>query len=161
MKIAVTMTAMLLAVSLVGVATPARADCGDPGQDPCNGPVPSVDQVVAIMAELTDPNIPSGNKTDIVTPGFMPEEAGTIDDHLHKIEGPALPLPFIVTDIQPAPNNFAGATVSTGGNRYQRTYPAPVVLVNQAGHWLITHDSAMHEMSAFWANGSRSNIVIP
>jgi hypothetical protein len=45
--------AMLIAASITAPAT-ARADCGDPGQDPCTGPVPTVDQVVAIMAELTD-----------------------------------------------------------------------------------------------------------
>ena len=49
--------AMILAASLSVPAT-AHADCGDPGQDPCTGPVPTVDQVVAIMAELTDPNRP-------------------------------------------------------------------------------------------------------
>ncbi|WP_343571400.1 hypothetical protein [Mycobacterium sp.] len=159
MKTAVIATVLALA----GVALPgtAHADCGDPEQPACAGPVPTVDQVVAIMAELTDPNIPAANKGNIVTPGFTPEEAGTIDDHLHKIEGPALPLPFIVTDIQAAPNNFAGATVSTGGNSYQRTYPAPIVLVNQGGHWLITHDTAMHELSAFWANGSRTIVHVP
>jgi hypothetical protein len=51
---------------------------------------------------------PAANKANIVTPGFTPEEAGTVDDHLHKIEGPALPLPFIVTDIQAAPNKCSG-----------------------------------------------------
>ena len=63
----------LAAVLIVSPAT-AYADCGDPGQDPCTGPVPSVDQVVAIMAELTDPDIPAANKTDIVAPGFSPDE---------------------------------------------------------------------------------------
>lgn len=43
------------------------------------------------MAELTDPNKPAANKTDIVTPGFTPEEAQTIDDHLHRMDGHPLP----------------------------------------------------------------------
>ena len=73
-----------LAVALIASAT-AYADCGDPGQAPCTGPVPTVDQVVAIFAELTDPDKPAASKTDIVTPGFSPEEAGTIDDHLNRI----------------------------------------------------------------------------
>ena len=60
----------------------AHADCSDPDQPPCTGRVPMVDQVVGIMAELTDPNIPAVNKGDIVTPGFSPDEAGTIDNHL-------------------------------------------------------------------------------
>jgi hypothetical protein len=43
-----------------------------------------------------------------------------------------LPLNFVVTDIQPAPNNLAGATLET-----QATNPRPIVLVNRGGHWLI------------------------
>ena len=63
--------ATTLAAALIASPATAYADCGDPGQDPCTGPVPTVDQVVAIMAELTDPDIPAANKTDIVTPGFL------------------------------------------------------------------------------------------
>ena len=63
------------------------------------------------MTELTDPDIPAANKTDSVTPGSSPNEAGTIDDHLTrmKVFGGILPLPFVVTNIQPAPNSLAGA----------------------------------------------------
>jgi hypothetical protein len=64
--------ALLLAASLAVPAT-AHADCGDPGQASCTGPVPTVDQVVAIMAELTDPNKPAASKSDAITPGFAPE----------------------------------------------------------------------------------------
>jgi hypothetical protein len=156
MKIAV--TGMLLAASLAVAAT-AHAGCGDPGQPPCTGPVPTVDQVVGIMQQLTDPNIPAANKGNVITPPFTPEEAATLDHQLQVITGPALPLPFIVTNIQPAPNNFAGATVETGGNRYQHTWPRPIVLVEQDGHWKITHDTAMPELHAFWLNGSRGPFV--
>jgi hypothetical protein len=155
--------AMLLAASLTVVAAPgtAHADCGDPDQPACTGPVPKVDQVVAVLAELTDPNKPAADKSDIVTPGFSPDEAGTIDDHLHRMDGHSLPLNFVVTDIQPAPNNFAGATLATTGNSHQLTYARPIVLVDQGGHWLITHDTAMTEMNAFWsANASRVYIPI-
>jgi hypothetical protein len=136
------------ALSVV-VAVPAFADCGDPGQPACTGPVPTVDQVVAIMAELTDPDIPAVNKTDIVTPGFSPEEAGMIDDHLNRARR-HLPLPFVVTDIQPAPNNSAGATLATTGGPHQYSHARPIVLVNQGGHWMVTHDSAMAELQVFW-----------
>src|ERR1700744_2494 len=140
--------AMMLAASLTVVAAPAtaHADCGDPGQPDCTGPVPTVDQVVAIMAELTDPNIPAVNKTDIVTPGFSPDEAGTIDDHLSRMNAfgrGLLPPLFHATDIEPAPNNLAGATVSTGGYVRKITNPRPIVLVNEGGHWLITRDTAI------------------
>ena len=147
MKIAV--PGMLLAVSL---AVPAIAHADD---------VPSVDQVVAVLAELTDPDIPAANKGNIVTPGFSPDEAGTIDNHLTrmKVFGGILPLPFLVTNIQPAPNNFAGATVEITGWYRQRTNPHPIVLVDQGGHWLITHDTAMPEMNVIWQAAEKSVYV--
>jgi hypothetical protein len=113
-----------------------------------------VDQVVGIMAELTDPNITAANKGNVVTPGFSPDEAGTVDDHLHRMDafGGLLPPNFVVTDIQPAPNNFAGATVATTGGYKHATHPRPIVLVNHGGHWLITHDTAMTALNNFWHN---------
>jgi hypothetical protein len=62
----ITAAVLLFAASLAVPAT-AHADCGDPGQDPCTGPAPTVDQIVAIMNELTDPDTPAASKTDIVT----------------------------------------------------------------------------------------------
>lgn len=129
---------VLMAALIVAPAT-ARAD----------DPAPSVDQVVAIMAEVTDPDVPSANKGNIVTPGFSPEEAGTIDDHLNRMRR-QLPINFVVTNIQPAPSNLAGATLET-----QSTNPRPIVLVDQGGHWLIAHDTAMTELDVFWRAANR------
>lgn len=152
-----TATKVLTAVLIASPAT-AYADCGDPSQDPCTGPVPTVDQVVAIMAELTDPNKPAAHKGDIVTPAFSPDEAGTIDNHLRRMDAVHIvPLPFVVTDIQPAPDNFAGATLATAGSFHQSSKAKPIVLVNQHGHWFLTHDSAMTEMNAFWYNARRDD----
>ena len=78
-------TVTTAAAVLIAAPATAHADCGAPEQPPCTGPVPTVDQVVAIMAELTDPDKPAVSKTDIVTPGFTEEEAGTVDDHLHRM----------------------------------------------------------------------------
>jgi hypothetical protein len=150
--------ATTLAATLIASPATAYADCGDPGQPPCTGPVPTVDQVVAIMAELTDPDIPTANKTNIVTPGFSPDEGGTIDDHLHRMDahGRILPLPFIVTDIEPAPDNLVGATLATqGASPRQNSYGRPIVLADEGGHWLITHDSAMTELEVFWRVANR------
>jgi hypothetical protein len=151
--------ALLLAASLAVPAT-AHADCGDPGQGPCTGPVPTVDQVVAIMAALTDPDRPAASKTDIVTPGFSPDEAGTIDDHLHRMDGHSLPLNFVVTDIQPAPDNLAGATVATNGwNFHMFGPPGPIVLVDESGRWKLTHHAAMSALDAYWYNATR--FIVP
>jgi hypothetical protein len=156
------MKTLLVAISLVAafLTTPAtaHADCGDPGQPACTGPVPTVDEVIADLAELTNPDLPATNKTNIVSPGFSPQEAGTIDDHLRRMNAVGwLPLPFDVTNIQPAPNNFAGATVAV-----PRSTPAgPIVLVDQGGHWLLTHHSAMSVMDAFWYNANLRPRWIP
>jgi hypothetical protein len=90
-----------------------------------------------------------------VTPGFSPDEAGTVDDHLHRMDafGGLLPPNFVVTDIQPAPGNFAGATVATSGGYKHATHPRSIVLINQGGHWLITNDTAMTVLDAIWAAG--------
>jgi hypothetical protein len=37
--------------------------------------------VIAILARLADPGNPAARKADIVTPGFAPDEAGTVADH--------------------------------------------------------------------------------
>ena len=94
--------ATTLAAALIASPATAYAD-----------PIPSPDEVAGIMAKLTDPGIPAVNKGDIVTPGFAPDDAGTIDDHLNRLNGRGyIPFNFVVTDIEPAPNNFAGATVA-------------------------------------------------
>jgi len=98
-----------LAAALIASPATAHAD-----------PVPTTDEVAAIMTKLTDPDIPAVNKSDIVTPGFAPDEAGTVDDHLNRMRD-ILPYNFVVTDIQPAPNNFAGATVTVTGGFNQRS----------------------------------------
>jgi hypothetical protein len=138
----------IAAAALIASPATAYADCGDPGHDPCTGPVPTVDQVVAIMAELTDPNKPAAAKTDIVSPRFSPDEAGKIDNHLHRHL--YLSTPWIVTNIQSAPNNLAGATVAKPAG-FRVPPPKPIVLVDQGGHWLLTHRIAMYMLDEFYS----------
>jgi hypothetical protein len=126
-------------------------------------PVPTPDEVVAVLAGLTDPNILAANKTNVVTPGFSPDEAGTIDDHLHRMDafGGLLPPDFVVTDIQPAPNSLAGATVATTGGYKHATNPRPIVFVNQSGHWLITNDTAVTVLDALWNAAEKTVHWVP
>jgi hypothetical protein len=128
---------------------------------PCTGPVPTVDEVVALFARLTDPNIPAVDKNDVVTPGFSPDEAATIDDHLHRSSAAGdLPLTFVITNIQLAPDNFAGATMATTGAwTHQRTSPGPFAMAHQDGHWLLIHQSAMSTMDAIWHAATRCLVV--
>lgn len=148
--------AMILAASLAAPAT-AHADCGDPGQDPCTGPVPTVDQVTALLTELMDPNKPNADKNDVVTPDLKPESIGFLDKYSDgelNARGD-FPYDFAVTDIQPAPNNFAGATVATHANGHPSwTRPWPIVLVNQSGRWLLTRKAAISFVSEVWTHYS-------
>jgi hypothetical protein len=42
--------ATTLVAALIASPATAYADCGDPDQHPCTGPVPTVDEVVAVLA---------------------------------------------------------------------------------------------------------------
>ena len=132
-----------LMAALINLSATAYADCGDAGHDPCTGPVPTVEQVVGIMQRLTDPNIPAANKSDIVTPGLAPDEAGTIDDHLRRTDAAGLlPYNFVVTDIVPAPANFAGVTCHGGKSRQSR-YPTNRAI--RPGRALADHPRLRHD----------------
>jgi hypothetical protein len=145
MKIAA--AALLLAASLAVPAT-AHADCGQDGQPACTGPVPTVDEVTAIVNEVADPNIPAANKNDVVTPPFNDDQAQKFDTMLNfmRIET-ILPVSFTVADIEPAPNNTAGATVSNPPTWEVNEGTAPVVLVLQNGRWMITHQTAVNRVT--------------
>jgi hypothetical protein len=150
--------ATILTAALIATPATAYADCGDPGQDPCTGPVPTVDQVMAVVNELIDSDIPAANKTDIVTPGFAPEEAQKIDDHLRDMNARRYPpMNIVISNIQPVPNNLAGATLAAYNGR-KTTPPRPIVLVDQGGHWLLTHDTAKATLDAFWISSNRYGI---
>jgi hypothetical protein len=142
-KFSCVVTAM--AAGLIASPATAYAVCGDPDQAPCTGPVPTVDQVTAIMDRLTDPNVPAPDKSDIVTPAFT-------DNEFRKVDCMAqhhLSAPWIITDIQSAPNNFAGATVAVPP-RWRSPRPGPIVLVDQGEHWMMTHRSAMATLDNFY-----------
>ena len=139
---------------MITLPATAYADCGDAGQEPCTGPAPTVDQVMAIVNELINSDIPAANKTDIVTPGFTAEEAQEIDDHLHDMDARRYPpMNIVISNIQPAPTNFAGATLAAR-NGFKTTPPGPIVLIEQNGRWLITHDTAKTALDAFWNNSN-------
>jgi hypothetical protein len=81
-----------------------------------------------------------------------------IDDHLNRTNADGLlHYTFVVTDIQPAPADFAGATVT--GSLHQRSANEPIVLTDRGGHWLITRDTALTTLNNFWNNVNRRAIV--
>jgi hypothetical protein len=145
----------ILAAALAVPAT-AHAECGQDGQPACTGSVPTVDQVTALMAELTDPDRSFADKNDAVTPAFTDEEVTKLDKELNYVRGNGvLPINFTVTDIQPAPNNFAGATVANGTAGVVigiRAGIAPIVLVEQGGRWVVTRDAAISRVNKLFVD---------
>lgn len=135
MKIAA--AAALLAAASLAVPATAHADN-----------VPTVDEVTAMMNEVADPNIPAVNKNDIVTPPFDDDQAPKFDNFLNVMRSAGvLPISFTATDIQPAPNNTAGATVETPPTWRMKPGTAPIVLVLQNGRWMITHQTAVNRVT--------------
>jgi hypothetical protein len=149
-------------MKIVVAATLFTASLAVPATARADDPVPTADQVLAIMAELTDPNRPAASKGDIVTPPFSPDQAGTIDDHLLRSDAAGLlPIPFVVTDIVSAPANFAGVTVTAIGTFNQQSAPQHIVLTDQNGHWLLTNDAAWTMLNHFWSNATRRKAFVP
>ena len=109
-----------------------------------------MDQVAAIMDRLTDPNVPAPDKSDIVTPAFT-------DDELHKVDcmnqrHPGGPLdrhrhPICAQQLR------GGYRGQTPGWRVPR--PDPIVLVDQNGHWMITHRSAYYLLTYFYIQANQ------
>ncbi len=146
---AVIAAALVAAPVAVVTAAPGYADCGDPGQPPCTGPVPTPDEVAAILNRVLDPNLDMQDKSTVVTPGLSPEDENQIDAALGRLTlRNYLPLDFVITNIQPAPNNYAGATVAA--SNLWRLPPTPVVLNRQGNQWKITDDTLTPLMYAIW-----------
>jgi hypothetical protein len=148
-----TTAAAMLAAALIASPATAHADCGDPGQDPCTGPVPTVDEVTAIVNEVANPDIPAANKNDVVTPPFSDDQAQHYDELMGMLRSDgSLPASFTVSDIQPAPNDFAGATVSNPPTWHQKGGATTVVLVLQNWRWMMTHTTVLNTMKELIRN---------
>ncbi|MFL0180323.1 hypothetical protein [Mycobacterium sp. SMC-15] len=129
------------AVILAAILACAPAAHADPAPPP-NAPVPTAEQVAAILNQLTDPEVPDTDKATLVEGGLLPDEMSQNDQGLAKLaRHHALPFTFTVTDVQPAINNLAGVTAALTGPRQTVPVIRPLVLVDHDGTWQLTHDS--------------------
>lgn len=130
-----------VAALLVTALACAPAAHADPVPPP-DAPVPTAEQVAAILNQLTDPNVPDTDKAKLVEGGLSPDEMRQNDLGLAKlVRHHALPFTFDVTDIQPAINDLAGVTAALTGPREPFPVIAPLVLADHDGSWQLTHDS--------------------
>lgn len=140
-----------VAALLLGMAPHAAAD-GDA--------VPTPDQVADILNRVLDPNLDTQDKSTVVTPGLSPEDETQIDAALGRLTlRNRLPLDFVITDIQPAPNNYAGATVAA--SNLPGLPPTPVVLNRQGDQWKVTDDTLTPLMYAIWHAARRHPVFVP
>lgn len=129
-------TAVLAATLLCAPAAHAQP------APPSGAPVPTGEQVAAILSQLTDPNVPDQDKAKLVEGGLSPDEMSQNDRALAKLaRHHALPFTFSVTDIQPAINDLAGVTAALTGPRQPFPVIRPLVLADHDGAWQLTHDS--------------------
>lgn len=144
--------AALGAVLVMFGAATAHADPGDPPVPP-GAPVPTVEQVVAVLNTMTDPNTTFEQKSAVLEPPLPPDRGEKVDVRMHDLgDHGYYPFNWVVTDIQPAPADYAGATVSIPHHPW--TPPGPVVLVLRDGQWKMTLDTAMTALNAIWANAT-------
>ncbi|ORX08458.1 hypothetical protein [Mycolicibacillus trivialis] len=133
------MRALGLAVVGALILAAAPAVHADP---PPVGPVPSSDQVAAVMHQLSDPHAPDEVKSGLVDGGLSPAELGELGGLVNDLAFRAeLPLNFAVTDIVAAPGDVAGMTVSATTWLMTRAVVEPMVLIHDDGTWRLTHDS--------------------
>lgn len=98
--------------------------------------------MAAILGQLTNPGTADPDKAKLVEGGLSPDELSQLDQDLNTLSTRGeLPFAFNVTDIQPAPNDLAGVTVSLTGPRAPIPVIRPMVLVDHQGAWQLTHDT--------------------
>lgn len=104
--------------------------------------VPTADQVAGLLSRLTDPATPDPDKAALAQGGLSPNALAELDRDLTGLnQAGSLPFAINVSDIQPAPNEFAGVTVSITGHHIPIPVVRPMVLVKQGDTWLFTPDS--------------------
>ena len=134
--------AVLAGTTVLTGAAGLPAAQADPAPQPPDPAVPTADQVAGLLSRLTDPTTPDPAKAALVQGGLTPDVLGQIDQNLTGLDrAGSLPFAIDVTDIQPAPDDYAGVTVSITGHHIPIPVVRPMVLVKQGDSWLFTHDS--------------------
>ena len=69
------------------------------------------------------------------------------------------PCNFVVTDIQPAPSDFAGATLATNGGYPRQRTSRQIHRAGRSRRALADHPRHRHaELDAFWQAANRSDM---
>lgn len=138
-------------VRFAAFGAPLPLDPPPPGTAAENAP--TAEQVSGILDRLVDPNMPYQDKVGLIQNGLTPQEGRDLDQSLAQFGADAeLPYSFAVSDIQPAPDNLAGATIAITGPKVPIPEFRPIALVNQGGNWLLLHDSMMRVMQRLVEN---------
>jgi hypothetical protein len=127
-------------VQLAAVGAPLPQD---PVPPPPGQGLPTPDQLANLCNQATDPGVSYTTKTNLVENGITPDEGHVADHDLRKAyrEG-KFPETFNVTNILPAGPN-AAADVAISGPKFAGPVSKQLMFVNQAGNWVLSHDSAL------------------
>ena len=114
----------------------------DPAAD-----LPTPDQLVGVLNQLQDPNVPFSNKGNLVQGGVGGAEGHIADSRLQRAaQNGQLPLSFNIANIQPAGANAASADVTASGPQLAPT-TQNITFIDQGG-WKLSRSSALSLLSA-------------
>lgn len=109
--------------------------------------VPSAGELVGVLTNLADPDVPFADKTGLVEGGVSPMEANVADKRLQKAAHKGqMPLSFSVANIAPTtPETIAADVTASGPKLSPRTMN--MTFINQ-GSWKLSRSSAMSLLQA-------------
>ncbi len=109
--------------------------------------IPSTGELIDVLSNLADPDVPFAQKSGLVEGGIGPTEANVADKRLQKAaQKGQMPLSFSVANIAPTqPETIAADVTASGPKLSPRTMN--MTFINQGG-WKLSRSSAMSLIQA-------------
>lgn len=127
--------------STASLATPGASN---PGSSP-GAPLPAPEALTDVLAKLSDPNVPGGNKVNLIE-GATPESAANLDKFTNALrDGGYLPMTFTATDIAWSDKNpsYVTATINVKtSHESNRGFTFPMEFTPFQGGWLLSKKTA-------------------
>ncbi|OBK19344.1 hypothetical protein [Mycobacterium asiaticum] len=129
-------------VELAAVGAPLPLDPPTPSPAPAQN-VPTTDQVMNILTNLSDPGVSYHTKDGLVEGGIGSGEGHIMDHELRKAyRNGELPLSFVVSNIEANGPTTATADVAISGPKLPAPVTKNLMFVNQPSGWVLSSPSA-------------------
>ncbi|MEO8816154.1 MAG: hypothetical protein ABI307_15110 [Mycobacterium sp.] len=123
-----------------------------PAPAPEAAPLPTTEDVGAMLTKLSDAGISYKEKSNLVENGIEPQEGHGLDHELRQAyRAGELPYNFDVLNVVPTTPGQALANVTITGPKMPAPQTVPLKLVDQ-GSWVLSHDSAVELMQVLAAH---------